>query len=51
MQIPIHILEKANHIKDLLNKYNYHYYVLDDPIVPDAVYDKLYHELLSLEKK
>ncbi len=42
------------HIKELvslLNKYSYHYYVLDKPLVNDSEYDALFDELLSLEKK
>ena len=34
-----------------LNDYAYRYYVLDDPAVTDNVYDKLYDELLSLERE
>lgn len=34
-----------------LNEYAYRYYVLDDPSVADNVYDKLYDELLLLEKQ
>lgn len=34
----------------LLNKYAYHYYVLDDPITTDEEYDKLYHEVLRFEE-
>ena len=34
----------------LLNKYAYHYYVLDDPITTDEVYDKLYHEVVAYEE-
>lgn len=33
-----------------LNLYSYHYYVLDDAITTDEVYDKLYHEVLEYEK-
>ncbi len=33
-----------------LNLYAYHYYVLDDPITTDEVYDKLYHEVLEYEQ-
>lgn len=35
---------------ELLNLYAYHYYVLDDPITTDEVYDKLYHEVLEYEE-
>lgn len=34
-----------------LNLYAYHYYVLDDPITTDEVYDKLYHEVVDFEEK
>ncbi|MEA2100607.1 MAG: NAD-dependent DNA ligase LigA, partial [Campylobacterota bacterium] len=34
-----------------LNLYSYHYYVLDNPITTDEVYDKLYHEAVSFEEK
>lgn len=33
----------------LLNRYAYHYYVLDNPIATDEEYDKLYHEVLAFE--
>ena len=33
-----------------LNKHAYYYYVLDDPITTDEVYDKLYHEVLDFEE-
>ncbi len=36
---------------DLLNKYAYHYYVLDDPIATDEEYDRLYHEVLAFERE
>ena len=35
----------------LLNEYSYRYYVLDDPSVADNVYDRLYDELVALEKE
>ena len=34
-----------------LNLYAKHYYVLDDPITTDEVYDKLYHEVVEYEEK
>lgn len=45
------MLEKMRELVDKLNLYNYHYYTLDDPIVVDAVYDKLYQELVDMENK
>ena len=36
---------------NILNEYNYKYYTLDNPSVSDREYDKLYDELVELEKK
>lgn len=33
-----------------INEHNYRYYVLDDPIISDAEYDRLMRELLQLEE-
>ncbi|MFV0481974.1 MAG: NAD-dependent DNA ligase LigA [Campylobacteraceae bacterium] len=35
---------------EILNKYAHAYYVLDAPLVTDAEYDKLYHEVLDYEQ-
>ncbi|NLN80530.1 MAG: hypothetical protein GX132_03950, partial [Erysipelotrichia bacterium] len=35
----------------LLEKYNHEYYVLDNPSVDDATYDRLMNELILLEEK
>ena len=43
--------ERAKEITDLLEKYNYEYYVLDNPSVSDAEYDRLMQELIILEKE
>lgn len=37
-------------LRQQLNDYNYRYYVLDDPSVSDATYDKLMRELIALEQ-
>ena len=36
---------------ELLNKYAYHYYVLDDPIATDEEYDALYRQVEEYEHK
>lgn len=36
-------------LRDQLRHYNYQYYVLDDPQVPDAEYDRLFQQLKKLE--
>lgn len=38
-------------LKKLLDTYSQQYYLLDDPSVNDAEYDKLYRELLSIESE
>ena len=43
--------EEIRQIVDTLNKYSYYYHVLDNPIVSDADYDKLYYHLVDLEKE
>lgn len=47
-------MEKEDRIKylvDILNKYAFHYYTLDDPLIEDSEYDVLYDELVNLEKE
>lgn len=41
--------EQVNKIKSLISQYNHQYYVLDEPSVPDAEYDRLMVELIKLE--
>jgi DNA ligase (NAD+) len=47
MKIPEHIEQLRKQLREL----NYYYYVLDDPLVPDAEYDRLFRELASLEQQ
>ncbi|WP_419959802.1 NAD-dependent DNA ligase LigA [Psychrobacillus sp. BM2] len=43
--------QRVQELHKLLNVYGHAYYVLDDPIVPDAVYDQYLHELIALEEQ
>ena len=45
-------MNKSEYINAIekLNLYAKHYYVLDDPITTDEVYDKLYHEVVEYEE-
>ncbi|MGX7164408.1 NAD-dependent DNA ligase LigA [Enterococcus massiliensis] len=43
------ISEKAEKIREQLNRYAYEYYVQDQPTVEDYIYDRLYHELAAIE--
>ncbi|MBQ6979921.1 MAG: NAD-dependent DNA ligase LigA [Clostridia bacterium] len=44
-------MNKMRELVDILNKYAYEYYVLDNPTVSDGEYDALYDELLRLERE
>lgn len=48
--IPANILLKLEHLREQINDYNYRYYILDNPSVPDAEYDRLLRELQSIEQ-
>ncbi len=41
---------RAAELRELLKRYSYAYHVLDDPEVSDDEYDKLFDELLELER-
>ncbi|HDH16221.1 MAG TPA: NAD-dependent DNA ligase LigA [Gammaproteobacteria bacterium] len=43
--------EQIEKLRQQIRDYNYHYYVLDDPLVPDAEYDRQFRHLLSLEQQ
>ena len=43
--------QRVAEITALLEKYNYEYYVLDNPSVSDAEYDRLMQELIMLENE
>lgn len=43
--------ERIKELVDILNYHNHRYYVLDDPEISDAEYDRLLRELLALERQ
>ncbi len=43
--------ERISHLVQQLNYHNHRYYVLDDPDISDAEYDRLMNELTALEKQ
>lgn len=47
--MPQGLQERAAELRQLLNRAAHAYYVLDAPDLEDAVYDRLYRELLDLE--
>ncbi|RHW76090.1 NAD-dependent DNA ligase LigA [Colwellia sp. RSH04] len=42
---------RVHELHQLINQYNHQYYVLDEPTVPDAEYDRLMNELIAIEAK
>lgn len=43
------IVRRVTELRTALDEHNYRYYVLDDPGIPDAEYDRLFRELQELE--
>ena len=44
-------LIRMRQLVDEVNEHAYRYYVMDDPIISDAQWDKLFDELRDLEKE
>ncbi|MFD1708214.1 NAD-dependent DNA ligase LigA [Siminovitchia sediminis] len=42
--------KQVKELHNLLNQYNFEYYVLNQPSVPDAEYDRLMQELINIEE-
>ncbi|HCH32616.1 MAG TPA: DNA ligase [Oceanospirillaceae bacterium] len=45
----ITVVAQLDAIKHQIRQYNHQYYVLDDPTVPDAQYDRVMQQLLAIE--
>ncbi len=45
------VAQRIETLREQLNDHNYRYYVLDEPRVPDAEYDRLFRELQALESE
>ena len=43
------IIERVKELRQALHRHNYRYYVLDDPEISDAEYDRMMQELVKLE--
>lgn len=44
-------MQRVAELRDNIDYHNYRYYSLDDPVVPDAEYDRLLRELQTLENQ
>ena len=42
---------RIEELREQIRLHNYHYYVLDAPLIPDAEYDRLFRELQQLEQE
>ena len=51
MAVTVEIKQKVIQLREQLQKAGYAYYVLDNPIMEDAVYDKLYRQLQDIEQE
>ena len=49
MTVPAATRKKIEALRDQIRHHNYQYHALDDPEVPDAEYDRLMRDLLSIE--
>lgn len=49
--IPADQVAEVQRLRSEIQQHNYRYYVLDDPEIPDAEYDRLMERLKDLEKK
>ena len=45
------LLARVTELREEIDRHNYAYYVLDEPLVDDSVYDGLMRELEALEAK
>ena len=50
-EVPHAAAEEIFRLRRAIEKHNYQYHVLDDPLISDAEYDRLFRRLLELEKK
>ncbi|MCG6937196.1 MAG: NAD-dependent DNA ligase LigA [Gammaproteobacteria bacterium] len=48
--MPASIEKQIEKLREQLRYHSYKYYVLDDPDIPDAEYDRLYNQLVALEE-
>ncbi|MGE4242623.1 NAD-dependent DNA ligase LigA [Ramlibacter sp.] len=51
MTVDASLAGRLEALRELLHRHAHRYYVLDDPEIPDAEYDKLFRELQSLEEQ
>lgn len=45
------VQQKLKKLRQVIEQHNCNYYVLDNPSIPDAEYDRLFHELQQIEQR
>ena len=45
------VKKRIDELRKQIDDHNYHYYVLDEPLIPDNEYDRIFRELQTLEEK
>ena len=51
MSVPAEKRKRAEKLREEIRQHNYRYYVLNEPSIPDAEYDRLMRQLESLEQE
>lgn len=51
MTVPIEIRHQVEQLRKKINEHDHRYYILSEPVIPDAVYDELFRKLKQLEEK
>lgn len=51
MSAPREVRERVEKLREEIRRYDYYYYVLNQPLISDAEYDRLFRELQELEAR
>lgn len=43
------LMKELEALREDIRRYDYHYYVMDNPLIPDAEYDRVFRRLLAIE--
>ncbi len=43
------LMRELEALREEIRRYDYHYYVMDNPLIPDAEYDRVFRRLQAIE--